>query len=113
MDNKKPSYYLNLIVTDLEFIIKYTNSLSYEEFMHNELVNSAISMKFIQISENSKKLPLEFIEKYEFIPWNKISGLRNRIVHDYGNIQLDIIYDTATKDIPILLDQINEILDEE
>ena len=49
-------------------------------------------------------------EVYPNIPWNKISGLRNRIVHDYGSIQLDIIYNTVKYDLPILIVDLNEII---
>lgn len=47
---------------------------------------------------------------YPGIPWMKISGLRNRIVHDYGSIQLDIIYNTVKNDLPILVKEIKSIL---
>ena len=57
-----------------------------------------------------KKLPLSINEVYPNIPWNKISGLRNRIVHDYGSIQLDIIYNTVKDDLPKLIVDLNEII---
>ena len=38
------------------------------------------------------------------IPWNALSGLRNRIVHDYGNVDLNIVYETLKHDIPELLE---------
>lgn len=53
---------------------------------------------------------LSLYNMYPFIPWMKISGLRNRIVHDYGSIQLDIIYNTVKNDLPILVKEIKSIL---
>ena len=41
------------------------------------------------------------------VPWTAIYGLRNRIVHDYGSVNLDIIYSTLKDDIPELLEMIN------
>ncbi len=55
--------------------------------------------RFIQISEHIKKLSLDFINEHPNIPWRDIIGLRNRIVHEYGNVDLDIIYDTVKEDI--------------
>jgi uncharacterized protein with HEPN domain len=43
--------------------------------------------------------------------WKKISGLRNRIVHDYGSIQLDIIYNTVIQDLPLLLNDLKGIVE--
>ena len=110
MDNKKtPTYYLNKIINDITFVIKNTQNISLDEFSQNNLLNCAISFKFIQISENAKQLPISLTLSYPTIPWHKINGLRNRIVHDYGNVQLEIIYNTVIKDFPILLEQLKEI----
>ena len=43
------------------------------------------------------------------IPWHAVYGLRNRIVHDYGAVVLDIIYETLIKDIPELLEIIRDV----
>lgn len=60
----------------------------------------------IQISENSKKLSDEYKENNNNIPWNAMYGLRNRIVHDYGSVDLNIVYETLKNDIPELLEMI-------
>ena len=67
-------------------------------------------MKFhlIQISENARRLSDDYKTNNPTIPWSDIYGLRNRIVHDYGNVVLDIVYETLTKDIPDLEKQFFE-----
>ena len=55
--------------------------------------------RFIQISEHIKKLSLDFRNEHPNIPWRDITGLRNRIIHEYGNVDLNIIYDTVKVDI--------------
>ncbi len=62
----------------------------------------------IQISENAKKLSAEYKTEKCSLPWDELSGLRNRIVHDYGNVDLDIVYETLKYDIPELLEQLKE-----
>ena len=110
MDNKSPKYYLEKILKDIDFCIKNIGHVTIEEFNADEVLSSAISFKFVQISENVKKLPSNIYEIYPNVPWVKISGLRNRIVHDYGSIQLDIIYDTVKNDLPNLKNQIEKII---
>ena len=111
MDNGKTyKYYVEKIIDDINFCIKHLEAISLQEFNMDEILSSAISFKFVQISENVKKLPLSINEVYPNIPWNKISGLRNRIVHDYGSIQLDIIYNTVKNDLPKLIVDLNEII---
>ena len=60
----------------------------------------------IQISENARRLSDDYKTNNPTIPWLDIYGLRNRIVHDYGNVVLNIVYETLTKDIPALEKQL-------
>ena len=60
--------------------------------------------RMIQLSENAKKLSEEYKMMHGDIPWSDMYGLRNRIVHDYGNVDLEIVYETLKNDIPELLD---------
>ena len=90
-------------------MVNSTKGLTCEEFENDILLNNAICFRFIQISENAKKIPNSIYAKYSNIPWAQISGLRNRIVHDYGNIQLDVIFNTVIDDLPKLLSNLKDI----
>ena len=63
--------------------------------------------RLIQISENAKRLSDEYKKVHTSVPWTAIYGLRNRIVNDYGSVDLDIIYSTLKDDIPELLETIS------
>ena len=104
------NYYVKSIIDDIEFIVKNTKDISCEDFEEDILLNNAVCFRFIQISENAKKIPITISAQYTNIPWNKISGLRNRIVHDYGSIQFDIIYQTIKEDLPKLLKDLRDIV---
>ena len=65
----------------------------------------------IQISENSDRLTDDFKTNYNYVPWRAMKGLQNRIVHEYGNVDLAVIYDTVKNDIPQLLNELKEIFD--
>ena len=65
--------------------------------------------RLIQISENSDRLTNDFKASHNGIPWRAIKGLRNRLVHEYGNVDLSIVYETVITDIPQLLGQMKGI----
>lgn len=110
MDNKKDnSYYLKKIVTDLTFILEHTQGLTQKELEDNEILVDSVMFRLIQVSENSDKLTTEFKTYYKTIPWRAIKGMRNRIVHEYGNVDLSVIYNTIVNDIPMLLESLQEI----
>ena len=70
----------------------------------------SVMFRLIQIAENSDKLTDAFKEQYKTIPWRAVKGLRNRIVHEYGNVDLSVVYDTVRNDIPELLHILEEIV---
>ena len=103
MDNvKNDKYYANKIMTDVQYLIGLTEEYSYEEIQVNETVLDSIFFRFIQIAENATKLSKELKTSEKSIDWGAISGLRNRIVHDYGHTDLSIILSTLKEDIPEL-----------
>ena len=98
MDNvKNDSYYLNNIITDLSFVLTHTKGMSSKDFESNELLLDSVMFRLIQISENSDRLTPEFKEVHSDIPWHAMRGLRNRIVHDYGKVDMSMMMNIANK----------------
>ena len=108
MDNmKNDSYFAGKIKEDLAFIVKHSKNIDIEELNDNEILLDSMLFRLIQISENAKKLSDAYKEEHTTVPWLAIYGLRNRIVHDYGNVDLNIVYSTLKDDIPELLGKID------
>jgi len=62
------------------------------------------------IGEAARGISPEFREKHSKIPWKQMMGMRNRLIHGYYDINLDIIWETVTKDLPPLVSQLEKIL---
>ena len=88
-------------------LLRNTEKLTLKQLSSDEVLNYAICFKFIQISLSTSKLSEDFKLEHLNIPWTKISGLRNIIVHDYGNVKMEIILDT---DLPLLLPSLKKII---
>jgi len=93
----------------VEFILKHTKDISSKQFSEDELLQDSLMFRLIQISENVLKLSKDFKNAHSHIPWFAIKGLRNRIVHDYGNVDLTIVFDTLKDDIPEIYHMFKEI----
>ena len=85
---------------------------SYDIFIHDRAYFSAVSMCILQIGELANGLSPEFREetKHE-MPWGMIRGMRNWLAHAYGEMDENIIWETATNDIPQLLAFSNQTIE--
>ena len=110
MDNEKGNkYYVEKILTDLKFVIEHTNGKSQLQIEQDAVLVDSIMFRVIQIAENSSRLDDRFLAQNNHIPWRAIRGMRNLIVHNYGSIDLSIVYDTVTNSIPELYKMLNQI----
>lgn len=100
--------YLMDIYEQSELIMQATGRMRYEEFLEDALYSAGIIRFFEIIGEAAKHVPEDFRSEYPEIPWRKISGLRDRVIHDYPGV--NHIQALATVDIPVLHRQIRDIL---
>ena len=111
MDNKKDDqYYLKKIVLDLQFLLEHNKRKTYNEIESDPVLIDSIMFRLVQVAENSDKLTSSFKTDHKELPWREIKGMRNRIVHDYGFIDLTIIYDTVIHGIPEMYEQLEKLL---
>lgn len=111
MDNiKNDIYYATKIRDDFKFILESTEMKSNAEIEKDLVLLDSIMFRLIQISENSQKLTDEFKDTCKEIPWIAIKGLRNRIVHDYGNVDYSIIFEVIKNEIPACINALNKTI---
>jgi len=87
----------------------YIKDMTKVDFENNELVIDAVLRNLELIGEASRRLSNELMSRYSKIPWKKIIGLRNIVIHEYSDVDLDIIWDIVTKNIPETKENIQEI----
>jgi len=103
------------IIIHIEAILCYIKSTKkFEEFNHNQLVVDAVVFNLSQIGEISKyRISSDTKETNNHIPWNEMYGFRNRIIHDYDQINMNVVYDTIIEDLPKLLKQLIQMMKED
>jgi len=109
---------MELLVEDIwesiEKIERYTKGMTRESFQNDEKTTDAVVRNLEIIGEAAGRLPEDFVNRNSEIEWAKIVGLRNRIVHEYFGVDLQIIWQILKKDLPafkISLQNIRSALD--
>jgi len=106
---KDDAVYLKHILDAINRIEEYTHNIEYKDFIENYLVQDGVIRQIEIIGEATKKLSNEIKEKYIDIPWKDIIGMRNKLIHNYFGVDVDTVWDTVKKDIPILKNKLMEI----
>jgi len=110
--NERDKKTLRKILICMNKIEDYMKPIRNEdEFNRNSLIKDAVVFNLLQIGElSNKKLTDDFKNKHKSIPWKQIYGLRNRIVHDYDNVHLSIVYSTLNNELTELANEIQQLL---
>jgi uncharacterized protein with HEPN domain len=101
--------YVEHILDCIRKIKEFSEGISFREFSSNELVQDAIIRNIEIIGEASKKISSDTKQIYFEIPWKEISGMRDKLIHDYLGVDVEVVWRTIKEDIPILERQIREI----
>ena len=107
---KDPLIFVKHILNSIKEINFFSKGISEGEFLESSLIQSAVIRQLEIIGEATKNLPLHFRKMYAFVEWAKIAGLRDKIIHHYFGIDLEIIWVVIKKDLPKLKKDIEKIL---
>jgi uncharacterized protein with HEPN domain len=110
---KDAMVYLQHIMDAINRIEKYLDKVTCEEFLENELVQAAVIREIEIIGEASKRLPEDFRIKNPNMPWRKMAGMRDKLVHDYMGVDIDAVWDTVDRDIPQLKNKLISVIESE
>jgi uncharacterized protein with HEPN domain len=98
------------IIKHIDKINEYAADMEQSVFLSDTKIVEACVFNLLQIGELTGNMCKEFRDAHFDIPWHKIRGLRNKIVHDYEGVRLEIIWDIVRNDLPILREQLINIL---
>jgi uncharacterized protein with HEPN domain len=100
MSKRPAAFLIEDILECIENIRTYTDGLTFERFSQNQMIVDAVVRNLEILGEAAKRLPDDFRQKNPNVEWKKIVGLRNRIIHEYFGVDLDIIWRIISKDLP-------------
>jgi uncharacterized protein with HEPN domain len=102
--------YLEDILHSARIIQDHLRGVSREEFFADVLRQDAVCRRFEIFGEAARHLSAEVLRQFPDIPWQLAIGMRNRIIHDYDNVKLDVLWEAAHRDLPPLVQKLDAYL---
>ncbi len=102
--------YIEDIISSINWIEKFIEGMSYENFSNDYKTYQAVIRMFEIIGEASKSISEELKIQYHEIPWREIISMRNKIIHEYFGINKKVVWLTIQEDLPVLKEQISKLL---
>jgi len=91
-------------------IPRYTSGISRKELSDNDEKLSAILYQITIIGEATKRLSASFRQRHADIPWREMAGMRDIIVHEYDQLDFEVVWDVVTNKLPALVKQLEMLL---
>jgi uncharacterized protein with HEPN domain len=109
MPKRDPDPLIEDMLAAFRKIERYTVDMDHERFRQDEKTIDAVARNLEILGEATRQLPEEFIAQFPNVPWRQMAGLRNRIVHDYFGLDLEIIWQVVRHDLPQLRIQLENL----
>lgn len=111
MKKRKVLLYISDILEAIQSIERYVENLTFDDFVKDRKTIDAIVRNFEIIGEAVKHIPKTLKLKYPAIPWKKMAGMRDRIIHEYFGVDIEILWKTIKEDLPKVKPEIEKILE--
>ena len=103
---------LNDILSAAEKAIEFINGMSPSDLESDEKTEYAVIKALEIVGEAARRVPDSFRDSHPQIPWREMSGMRDKLVHDYFGVNLEVVWKTIHEDLPPLVATLQALIDE-
>lgn len=112
MSSRSLKQRLQDILEQAEEILTFADGLDFEAFCDDTKTVKAVLYDLAVIGEAARSLLPDILDIYPELPWEEMRSLRNLAIHEYFRISVPVIWQTIREDLPILIEQIQGLIDE-
>jgi uncharacterized protein with HEPN domain len=112
--NEERTYldYIEDIQDAIEKVALFIHGFDEEQFVQDDKTVFAVIRAFEILGEAAKQIPASIRAQYAEVPWKEMAQMRDKLIHHYFGVNRNVVWKTATEQLPILLPQIRQVLQE-
>ncbi|WP_373500743.1 DUF86 domain-containing protein [Desulfococcus sp.] len=102
--------YLQDILDAMDKAAAFIGSMDFQAFSEDDKTLFAVIRSLEIIGEAAKKIPVPLRRRYGSIPWKNLTGMRDKLIHDYVGVSVDVVWQTVKNDIPSVRQELARVL---
>ncbi len=110
MKNRDYTDYLNDILNSINETSEFTLGMTFDEFLKDKKTINAVIRSLEVIGEASRKISDDLKTQSPDLPWKRMAGMRNKLIHEYFGVDLEIVWAVVKEDLPPLVHHLEKLI---
>lgn len=104
--------YVTDILAAIKEVEEFTQGMNFKTFLSDKKTTNAVIRSLEIMGEAAKRVPDHVKEKYPDIPWKRMAGMRDKLIHEYSGVDLEIVWTVIKEELPPVKPRVEKVFND-